>query len=274
VTTLAQENGSVRGRASALPRPVRVLWRCVGFASFGWVALSIGYVLLPLQRLVARWRGDRSDPTIRAQYTIHRAMHHWVRAVGVLGFVRVSVLGGEALRRRGQVIVANHPSLIDTPVMLSVTPQADCIVSTAWSRNPFLTGCVAEADYLRAEKGAVMVRQAIARLRAGRTLLVYPEGSRTPAEGLRQFERGAAHIALRAGCDILPVVIRVEPRSLMKGQPFVDVPDRCPEWLIEVGEPIHPSDYKFEGEGNSAAARRITAVLQEYFEKRWDRGVC
>ena len=187
----------------------------------------------------------------------------------------MSVRGGEGLRNAGPVvIVANHPSLIDTPILLSVLPQADLIVNAAWGENPFLRGCVRGAGYLRAEHGAVMVRHAIERIGEGRTLVVYPEGSRTPPEGLRAFERGAAQIALLAGCDIVPVVISVHPRTLMKGQAFADVPDQCPEWRVEVGQPIHPADYARAGEGSSAAARRITVALQEHFEKRWERGIC
>jgi hypothetical protein len=60
----------------------------------------------------------------------------------------------------------------------------------------------------------------------------------------------------------------------MKGQAFADVPATCAEWTVEVGEPIHPSDHVRAGESMSAAARRLTAALQEYFEKRWDRGIC
>ena len=238
------------------------------------MTLTLGHFILPLQRLADRWRGSSEDEQIRAQYAIHRGMRVWLRWLRALDIARVSVSGGEALRAHPIVVVANHPSLIDTPVLLSVMPQGDFLVNDAWATNPFLRRCVQAAGYGRTERGAVMVRDAIERLRAGRNLMVYPEGSRTPPEGLRSFERGAAHIALRAGCDIVPVVIRVRPRTLLKGQRFTDVPEHCPEWQVEVGLPIRPADYLREGEGNSAAARRITAALQDYFEKRWDRGIC
>ncbi|HKA15522.1 MAG TPA: lysophospholipid acyltransferase family protein [Myxococcota bacterium] len=270
------ETGRARGARAATGtpfRPYRVALRALGFASFGVVSLTLGLVVLPLQRLAGRWRQRGESAEIRAQRAIHRGMRLWVRFGNLSGFAKVSVHGVDALRSGPVVIVANHPSLIDTPILLSVLPQADLIVNTAWGDNPFLRHCVDGAGYLRAERGAVMVRHAIERLRAGRTLLVYPEGSRTPPEGLRAFERGAAQIALLAGCQIVPVVICADPRALMKGQPFADVPEQCPEWRVEVGPPIHPADYLRRGEGSSAAARRITAALQEYFEKRWERGI-
>jgi 1-acyl-sn-glycerol-3-phosphate acyltransferase len=278
VATLVQENGNapkLRASRSAPLRPWRVALRALGFASFGLLALAVGTIVLPLQRQSARWRGIRESAELRAQRVIHRGMSLWVRLASAWGVMRVSVRGGEALRKAGPlVVVANHPSLIDTPILLSVMPQADLIVNAAWGENPFLRGCVQGAGYLRAEHGAVMVRHAIERIGEGRTLVVYPEGSRTPPEGLRAFERGAAQIALLAGCDIVPVVISVHPRTLMKGQAFADVPKQCPEWRVEVGQPIHPADYARTGEGSSAAARRITVALQEHFEKRWERGIC
>jgi 1-acyl-sn-glycerol-3-phosphate acyltransferase len=102
-------------------------------------------------------------------------------------------------------------------------------------------------------------------------VVVYPEGSRSPAEGLRRFQRGAAHIALEAGCDILPVTLHVTPRVLMKGQPWTSYPDENPVWRVEVGEPIRPAPGP-PGEGRPLAARRLTGVLEDYFAKRWERG--
>jgi len=278
VSTFIQENGihdagRVRAASRTPFRPLRVALRALGFASFGVVSLCLGLVVIPILRMSARRRPRAESAELRAQRAIHRGMRLWVRFARVCGFANATVHGDEALRRGPVVVVANHPSLIDTPILLSLLPQADLIVNAAWGDNPFLRGCVEGAGYLRAERGAVMVRHAIERLRAGRTLLVYPEGSRTPPEGLRTFERGAAQIGLLAGCDIVPVVIHVQPRTLMKGQPFADVPARCPQWHVEVGAPLHPADYLRRGEGSSAAARRITAALQEYFEKRWERGI-
>jgi 1-acyl-sn-glycerol-3-phosphate acyltransferase len=277
VATFIQENGSSRSVTTAPATPFR-LWRvalrAIGFASFGLLSSGVGFIALPLQRLVARWRGLDTGDDLRAQYAIHLGMRLWVRFAQACGIASVSVRGADALRTGPVVVVANHPSLIDTPILLSVMPQADLIVNASWGDNPFVHRCVEGASYLRAERGAVMVRHAIERLNAGRVLAIFPEGSRTPPEGLRSFERGAAQIALLAGCDILPAVISVHPRTLMKGQPFADVPDHCPEWRVEVGEPIHPADYLRSGEGSSAAARRLTAALQNYFENRWDRGIC
>jgi 1-acyl-sn-glycerol-3-phosphate acyltransferase len=277
VAKLIQENGDVQGgRATSAPpfRPWRLALRALGFASFGLMAAFLGFVVLPLQRLGARGRQRNGGTELRAQWAIHRGMRLWVRFARVCGFARVSVRGAEGLGPRGVVIVANHPSLIDTPILLSLLPQADLIVNADWGDNPFLRRCVDGAGYLRAERGAVMVRRAVEQLRAGRKLVVYPEGSRTPPEGLRPFERGAAQIALFAGCDIVPVVISVHPRTLMKGQPFVDVPRHCPEWRVAVGEPIRPADHLRSGEAISAGARRVTDALQEYFQKRWERGIC
>jgi 1-acyl-sn-glycerol-3-phosphate acyltransferase len=261
--------------APATPlRPWRVALRAIGFASFGLVSSGVGFIVLPLQRLVARWRGLDTGDDLRAQHAIHLGVRLWVRFAQACGIASVSVRGADALRTGPVVVVANHPSLIDTPILLSLLPQADLLVNAAWGDNPFVRRCVAGARYLRAEHGAVMVRHAIARLREGRVLVIFPEGSRTPPDGLRRFERGAAQIALLAGCDIVPVVIRVQPRTLMKGQRFIDVPDHCPEWRVEVGLPIHPADHLRSGEGSSTAARRVTVALQEYFEKRWKRGIC
>ena len=131
---------------------------------------------------------------------------------------------------------------------------------------------IAAAGYLRAASGSALVREAASRLRAGRSIVVYPEGSRSPLEGLRPFQRGIAHIALRAGCDIVPVVISVKPRWLMRGRAFRNLPEEIPEWQIEVGPPIRPADYAQPGESRKEVARRITAMLQDYFEKRWESG--
>ncbi len=281
MATFAQENGigGIASRAreglSTVAGHGRAALVAVCFGWFGLCSLWLGWCELPLLRLSDRLRGrreDSKDSELRAQRAIHRTTAAYLRFLDAVGMARVHAPAVERLRERPWLVVANHPSLLDTPVLMSLLPQADFIVADDWSRNPFLRHTVRAAGYLHAQNGAVTVRRAIERLRAGRTLVVYPEGSRTPPEGLRRFERGAAHIALRGGRDILPVVIRVRPRALMKGQALADFPPTRPVWEVEVGDPIRPQDHRAPGESTASAARRITAVLQEHFEKRWDRG--
>lgn len=244
----------------------------MGFAYYGLGSLALAFVVLPLQGLVGRLTGSSEAPDLRAQRTIHTGSRSFVRFAEWLGAIRTEGRGVDALRRGPVLVVANHPSLIDTPVLTSWMPQVDFIVSPEWGRNRFLRRAVAAAGYLQADRGAEVVSDAAARLRAGRSLVVYPEGSRTPPEGLRRFQRGAAHIALEAECDLLPVLIRVSPRSLMKGQHWTDTPESTPVWQVDVGEPIRPADHLDGTESRSVAARRLTAVLQDHFEKGWERG--
>lgn len=221
--------------------------------------------------MAERLSGRRQPRDLRAQRAISRASLWFVNLIERLGLARIRWSGLERLKKRPMLIVANHPSLIDTPLLSSRLPQLDLIVSEEWGRNPFFRRTAAAANYLRVERGAAVVQDAAERLRAGRCVAIYPEGSRTPPEGLRPFHRGAAHVAMAAGVDLVPVVIRVSPRTLMKGQPWNHMPERTPEWKIEVGEPIRPSNYLDGSETRPVAARRLTAALQEYFEKEWSR---
>lgn len=261
-----------RGTASGLRWSWRLARTLFAFASYGAAALSLGFVVLPLQRLAHRLRPGDEPLEIRAQRAIHRTTRGWLGTMKALGLFRIREVGSEALRRRPLLVVANHPSLIDSPLLTACMPQADFVVSAEWTRNPFLRRTIEGAGYLRAETGAALVREAVARLRAGRSVVVYPEGSRTPPEGLRAFQRGVGHIALHSGCDVVPVVIHVSPRWLMKGQRLAVFPAEPTEWRVEVGAPIRPADLVQPGESRTASARRITAALQEYFEKRWDSG--
>lgn len=295
--SLAAERPAPRARRSPLRRAGDVAARAVAFAYYGLGGLTVAFVAIPAARALDRLRGRREAADLRAQRVAHLASRSFVWLLERMGCIRVEWRGVEALRRGPRLVVANHPSLIDTPLLTACMPQADFVISPAWSRNPFLRRAIRAADYLRADRGPRVVGDAVARLRAGRSVVIYPEGSRTPPEGLRPFHRGAAHIALAAGCDILPVVIRVSPRTLMKGEPWYAAPAFLPRFVVEVGEPIRLADHGLADlaaadvaaadagragrgagaagrSGRALAARRLTGILQAHFETRWRGGEC
>lgn len=145
--------------------------------------------------------------------------------------------GSDALRRGPRLVVANHPTLLDVVFLASRMPQADCIVKAEAWRNPFLRRVVEVAGYVPNSSGPEVVEACVERLRSGRSVIVFPEGTRSPHTGLHRFQRGAAHISMRSGVPMTPVVIRCNPPALKRGQPWWDVPDRKLILSLDVGPP-------------------------------------
>ena len=241
-------------------------WRipliAVGFLVVGIQGLIIGSILIPLLRRVS----DPEQVELRSQRLIQRGWRVLVRYLRWTGLVHVHVHGLENVRP-GCMLVANHPTLIDTPVVVSMLPQVDCIISPSYSHIFAIRRAIAGAGYLSSDQGLLLVETAAARLRRGRILLIYPEGTRSPEVGAHPLHRGAAHIALRAGCDVVPVVLTAEPRTLVKGRAWYHAADRPIEYTIRVGEPIEPRPRIEPGESRARAAKRVTAQLQEVLGK-------
>ena len=90
----------------------------------------------------------------------------------------------------------------------------------------YFSGVVRAAGYIVNDHAVQLINDCGKSFKAGRSLIVFPEGTRSPAYGLRTFKRGAAQIALRTGVPIVLVVITCDPPTLMKGQPWYKIPER------------------------------------------------
>ena len=235
----------------------------VAFAVFGMGAVLVAGAGFPLLRLFSadRDRGER-----RAQRLVHLSFRAFVAFMSALGLIRVRRSGLERLRQqRPGVVVANHPTLIDVVLLIAAMPQADCVVKEAAWRNPVLRGVVRGAGYLPNRQGGALVEDCVRRIRQGRWLLLFPEGTRSPRGYLGAFHRGAAHIALQAGCEVMPVVITCTPPTLGKGEPWYQVPDRTADIAITVQEPQRADR---PGCAETRAAREWTWDLHALYEAR------
>jgi len=242
------------------------------FVTFGVGALVIAGVVFPF----VAWRSAPGEARERvAQRLIQRAFAFFVHLGTALHLFEVRETGTDRLAHGPSLVVANHPTLLDAVFVISRMPQADCIVkSDAW-RNPFLRHVVRISGYIPNGEGPQVVNTCVERLRAGRSVVLFPEGSRSPEQGLRPFKRGAAHIALRSGCLITPVFLTCTPPALKKGQPWWAVPDRKLIITMDVESPVVARDLLPAGEAisTSRAVRSITAALYESFDaKRLDAG--
>lgn len=244
----------------------RLLGTGASFALFGLGGLLIGLIAFPLISLFIRDRARRQDG---ARWLIHQAFALFMNMMRVLGVLDYSVRGLEKLQdSRGELIVANHPTLIDVVLLISRLPRADCIVKTALWRNPFTRGPVSAAGYILNDDSPTLVERCIQRLHAGSSFIIFPEGTRT-AKGARlnPFQRGAANIAARSGAPFRPVVIRCTPSTLTKNEKWYQIPPRRVLITLDVLDAL-PVDQIIANAGSpSVAARRINAMLHDFFSE-------
>ena len=265
----SDQNVSTVPWLASLRRGWRAFRTGLAFVVFGLGALVIEVLILPVLWLVS-WRP--SDMQRRVQLLIHHAYRFFAWFMITIGLIRVTWIGRERLHERPILVVANHPTLIDVVLLVAAMPQADCIVKTAAERHPLTRWLVRGAGYIGNDRPEPLIEAGTESLRQGRSLLLFPEGTRSPEGRLWPFRRGAARIALRSGMDLMPVVITCSPPTLMKGQPWYDVPVCAAHLTLTVKEPIRIGDLDAAHKAEAAGARELTEYLQSFFERNLHTG--
>lgn len=247
-----------------LERTWRVLATALCFTAFGAGGLVLGLLVFPVVALTVR---DPQRRTVVARTVIHHLFRMFVGLMRITGILTMETHGLERLRSGGQLILANHPTLIDVVLLMSLVRQSGCIVKGALIRNPFTRGPVRAAGYVCNDSSEGMIEDCVNSVRAGDNLIIFPEGTRTRETGPMQLHRGAARVAVHGRVDITPVRIHCQPRMLAKGVKWYRVPVRRSHFRIEVGEPIAVAQFVDGAASHAVAARRLNRHLTDYFSR-------
>lgn len=114
-------------------------------------------------------------------------------------------------RQGGLMVCANHSSNVDPPMVPGFLPRSDSwsMAKAEWFRD--LRGIIFRAYHafpvVRHTADRAAIRRALAILRGGETLIMYPEGTRVREGGLKRAEPGAGFFALQAGVPVQPVAL-------------------------------------------------------------------
>ncbi|CAM3653462.1 Acyltransferase [Pseudomonas reidholzensis] len=241
----------------------RLLATALSFLLFGLGGLCLRVLVFPL---LACLPGGSERHQQRARRTIGWLFWRLVRFMRGSGVLTYEIIGAEGLGRPGQMIIANHPSLIDVVFLIGLVRNANCVVKQSLFANPFTRGPVREAQYLGNDGSMQMFDAAAETLRQGQPLIIFPEGTRTPPGQAPAFHRGAAAIALRGAKIITPVTISVSPTTLTKNEPWYRIPPRRVHVRLKVGADIDPASFSALGPA-PLASRRLNDYLHQYFIK-------
>jgi 1-acyl-sn-glycerol-3-phosphate acyltransferase len=246
----------------------RVCATALCFSSFGLGGLLLRVLVFPVLNLVVRQEHRRAQ---LARWLIHHLFRGFVLLMRSLGVISYEAHGLHKLQRRGLLILANHPSLIDVVLLMAFVKHADCIVKASLANNPFTRGPVLAAGFVFNDSGAEMVEDCIASLRAGSNLIIFPEGTRTPRTGPVRLQRGAANVAVRGSLDITPVRMRVTPPTLGKGDKWWHVPRQRAHFMIDVGDDIPVEPFLRSCGHVPLAVRHLTQHMESHFAMEHSR---
>jgi 1-acyl-sn-glycerol-3-phosphate acyltransferase len=264
------------GRRFSLERCWRIAATGFCFAVFGLGGLVVLCLVFPLLWLLVR-RRDRRQALARD--VVSSGFWFFCRLMTTVGVISYEVRGLEKLQRRGLLVVANHPSLIDVVMLISLLRQPDCVVKASAWRNPFMLGPVSLCGFIRNRDGPQLIEDCIASVRRGSNLVIFPEGTRTRIDALllRQvnpLQRGAANIAVRGQLPLTPVVITVTEPMLTKQQPWYQAPQRRPHFVLNVLDDIDPMSLVPADTAPTLMARVVAEHLSNFFNRELKKDVC
>jgi 1-acyl-sn-glycerol-3-phosphate acyltransferase len=146
--------------------------------------------------------------------TLHNIAQTWSRILLKLSFIRTEVTGLEKLDpNRAYVLVANHQSYMDTPVIVANIPlQFRFFAKLGLFSIPLLGTHLGRAGHFPVDRGnpraslKSMSDGAKAVAERNVSVLVFPEGGRS-LDHLQEFREGAAYIAIKSGVPVVPVAL-------------------------------------------------------------------
>jgi 1-acyl-sn-glycerol-3-phosphate acyltransferase len=225
-----------------------------------WIGTPIlAWVVFPLLSLVHR--GDRpADRIARCQRVAGRGFAFLLHA---MRWSRLHDFDPSRARRIAHdgpfLMIANHPTLIDVVLLASVYPKLCTVAKPSLFRNPLIGRLLQSCGHIESPgagasglAGAAVIQTAVDRLRDGLSVLIFPEGTRSPAGSIGSMSRGAFEIARRANVPIFPVFVSCTAPVLARGMPWYDLP-AAP---VRLGlTPLPPSRMdRWKGEPRAAAA--------------------
>lgn len=135
---------------------------------------------------------------------------------------RICVEGREKIRRNtAYVMVANHQSLLDILVLFRLFAHFKWVSKVENFRVPFIGWNMSLNRYIKLRRGsresvARMMRACERSLRKGSSVIIFPEGTRSPDGCLQDFKHGAFTLAQRARVPVLPIVVDGTAKALPK----------------------------------------------------------
>lgn len=144
-----------------------------------------------------------------------------------------------------RIYLSNHQSYFDVFALLACLPVSfKFVLKKELMKIPFLGSAIRNAGYIaidRADprKAVRSMNEAAERIKAGASVLIFPEGTRSADGRLLPFKPGGFHLALKSKCDVVPIAIINSRAVVPKGSLTINKGT----FAMNIGKPIPTRNY-------------------------------
>jgi 1-acyl-sn-glycerol-3-phosphate acyltransferase len=209
---------------------------------------------------------------------VHKIASLWARMLLWLTSTRVDVIGREnVLMEKPQIFMSNHQSDFDILIVLAHIPgQFRWIAKKELFKIPIFGKAMRNAGYIEIdrqnhEKALKSLDEAAQKIREGKSVVTFPEGTRSRDGKIRPFKQGMFHLAIQAGVPIVPISI-IGANEIMQKRTLKVKPGRI---TMIIDRPVDVSGYTLETRGELIERIRhiIVTNVENQAEPRRDASI-
>jgi len=161
---------------------------------------------------------------------VHKIANIWGKILLLICNTKAEVIGKENLdRAKPNVFMANHQSDFDILIILAYIPgQFRWLVKKDLFNIPVFGAAMKGAGYIsidrqNRENAMQSMDEAALRIRNGKSIMTFPEGTRSRDGEIKAFKHGAFYLAIKSGAPIIPVTIigssQIMPKRSLRVRP-------------------------------------------------------
>ena len=200
---------------------------------------------------------------------VHKIAYLWARMLLGLARTRVDVIGREnVLMDRPQIFMSNHQSDFDILIVLAHIPgQFRWIAKKELFMIPVFGKAMKNAGYIEIDrknhaKAMQSLDEAAQKIREGKSVVTFPEGTRSKDGTIQPFKQGLFHLAIKAGVPIVPITI-IGANEIMPKRKLMVKPGRI---TMVIDKPVDVTGYTIER--RAELIERIRGIIVRNYESR------
>ena len=235
----------------------------------GFVVL---FLILSIPIMFVEWIIGKFNRDLKDRSSL--AIVNWAfRCVRFLAGAMVEYIGEENIPTDTPVLyIGNHRSFFDIVLTYVRVPRPTGYISkkeiekvpllNIWMRN---LNCLF-LDRENIKEGMQTILAAIDMMKNGKSVCIFPEGSRNKEEGtLLPFHEGSFKIAVKSGCPIVPMTINNSAAIFENQFPFI----KKAHVIIEYGKPVYPKELPKENQKH--LGEYVSNIIMETYNKNKER---